>query len=731
MGGSFSGFSSINFGPAAWTLSGTSSELADGQTITGFTLGDKIDLTDFAATSASYIAGTGLVLSNATASETLGFTGGPGVYGIGTDGAGGTDILSATHTLSTTTNTGITLTNTGPDLTPFTVTSTGTIVDGGSGVFSNLSTAYLLNQGRIAAGTYGVEGVNTVVNTGTISAGDRPNVTGIGDAEYVANSGRSALIMSGIDGISDVALGVPLTVTNTGTIEGLSNVGIQLGGNGKSIVDNAASYAVIYGGFDGVFSEPKHGTASIANAGTIIGHSTDGVFLDSGGAITNSGTIIGGVDAVYTSGGDFNLNELAGGVFEGAVLDHTGSGALNLAGTTAGALAMGGSFSGFTAINFGPAAWSLSGTSSELAGGQAITGFVAGDKLDITDLTFAAPETLTLGASDVLTITQGAATLDVTFSSADTGAHFTVSSDGSGGSLITDDVPCFAAGTRIRTARGDVAVEDLAVGDEIITSAGRQPIKWIGQRHLDLSRHLHPEKARPIRFAAGCLAANIPARDLFLSPDHALYIDDILVPAKALLNGASIRQIAAPRVTYYHIELADHSVIFAENTPAETYLETGNRGAFENGAGAMTLHPDFAQTEREAKSCAPFLQAGPQVEAIRAKILARANMATTDDPAIGIAYHKGAAIISSRYAVPGLTTPDPRDRRRLGVKIARLEAGGRDIPLDHPALVQGWHAPESDGRWTDGYAIIPSELLAGRHDVKVIVAATLNYRIAA
>jgi hypothetical protein len=106
-------------------------------------------------------------------------------------------------------------------------------------------------------------------------------------------------------------------------------------------------------------------------------------------------------------------------------------------------------------------------------------------------------------------------------------------------------------------------------------------------------------------------------------------------------------------------------------------------------------------------------------------------MATTDDPAIGIAYHKGAAIISSRHAVPGLVTPDPRDRRRLGVKIARLEAGGRDIPLDHPALVQGWHAAEPDGRWTDGHAVIPPELVAGRYDVKITLAATLPYPVAA
>ncbi len=293
------------------------------------------------------------------------------------------------------------------------------------------------------------------------------------------------------------------------------------------------------------------------------------------------------------------------------------------------------------------------------------------------------------------------------------------------------DVSCFAAGTRLRTPRGEVAVEDLAVGDEVITSTGQQPIKWIGHRRLDLARHKQPETARPIRFAAGCLADNIPSRDLFLSPDHALYLDGILVPAKALLNGASIRQIAVPSVTYYHIELADHAIIFAENTPAETYLETGNRGAFENAAGAITLHPDFAQTAREAKSCAPFIEAGPQVEAIRRRILDRAPIATTPDPAIRIAYHKGAAIIQSRHAIPGLLTPDPRDRRQLGVKVAAITIAGRAIALDHPALVEGWHDAEPDGRWTNGNAIIPASLLRGQHDVTITLAATLPYPIAA
>jgi len=307
------------------------------------------------------------------------------------------------------------------------------------------------------------------------------------------------------------------------------------------------------------------------------------------------------------------------------------------------------------------------------------------------------------------------------------GTTLYASNDGS----ITEQVLCFSKGTHILTPCGERPVEDLSAGDIVITNSGlKPPIKWIGKRCLDLSRHPNPEKAYPIRFDADCFAADVPTRDLFLSPDHALYIDGILVPAKALINGKNICQVVVPTVTYCHIELDEHSVVFAENTPAETYLETGNRGAFENCDDAMTLHPDFGQAEREANGCAPFMESGPQVEAIRKRILDRANIQTTDDPAMTVEYHNGRAIIQSRYAIPGLIMPDPRDRRRLGVKVASIIVGGRYISFDHPALVEGWHDVEPDGRWTDGSAVIPVDLLAGANDVTVILAATLPYPVA-
>jgi hypothetical protein len=230
-----------------------------------------------------------------------------------------------------------------------------------------------------------------------------------------------------------------------------------------------------------------------------------------------------------------------------------------------------------------------------------------------------------------------------------------------------------------------------------------------------------------VLITAGALGRGLPCRDLLISPDHAMFLDGHLIPAKALLNGFSIRQLNRKRITYYHIELAEHAVVFAEDAPAESYLETGNRAAFENAGPAIVLHPNFAQTIREAKGCAPFAECGPAVEAVRQRILDRAGIETTADPQLQIRYEKGAAIIASRAAIPGQIFADPRDRRLLGVKIAALKIAGRFVAPDHEDLTEGWHDTEADGRWTNGRAIIPESLLAGSRDVRVTLAAALRY----
>ena len=197
--------------------------------------------------------------------------------------------------------------------------------------------------------------------------------------------------------------------------------------------------------------------------------------------------------------------------------------------------------------------------------------------------------------------------------------------DGGGGGE-TNPNPCFAAGTRILTTRGEVAVEDLVLGDLLITPDGEeQPIIWIGVRRVEnIKAYRRPEAVRPIIIEAGALGDNMPARNLALSPDHAVYLDGVLVPAKELVNWNSIHQDhRANNITYYHLELPQHAIIFAESTPTESYLDTGGRGAFDNDASPLVQLQPARQHRRDTEACAPLCYAGPQLEAIRARIAAR------------------------------------------------------------------------------------------------------------
>lgn len=186
--------------------------------------------------------------------------------------------------------------------------------------------------------------------------------------------------------------------------------------------------------------------------------------------------------------------------------------------------------------------------------------------------------------------------------------------------IVNGDTPRaagFATGTRIETETGPAAVEDLRVGDRVLTEkGGREPILWLGQRAVDYRSHPRPASVWPVRIAKGAFGDNLPSRDLFVSPDHALYWNGVLIPAKRLVNGTTIRQMRVQRVAYHHIELARHNVIFAEELPAETYLDTGDRAKFSGGQ-VTTLHPDFAARRWEMAGYAPLVLTGQALEAAR------------------------------------------------------------------------------------------------------------------
>ncbi len=194
----------------------------------------------------------------------------------------------------------------------------------------------------------------------------------------------------------------------------------------------------------------------------------------------------------------------------------------------------------------------------------------------------------------------------------------------SGGANLTA-APCFAAGTRIRTRQGEVPVEALAIGDIVVSPAGRHvPIVWLGHRRVDCRHHVRPGSVWPVRVAADALADGVPARDLWLSPEHAVFLHDVLVPVRCLINGATIRQVPRPEVTYWHVELPAHGLLLAEGMPVESYLDTGNRADFSNAGAAVTLHPDFANAAWAAHACVPQLRHGKVLASIYDAVAQRA-----------------------------------------------------------------------------------------------------------
>ena len=195
--------------------------------------------------------------------------------------------------------------------------------------------------------------------------------------------------------------------------------------------------------------------------------------------------------------------------------------------------------------------------------------------------------------------------------------------------------PCYCRGTLILTDAGEVPVERLAVGDRLVTaSGGLRPIIWIGRRSYS-GRYANANcEVLPVCFKAGSLSDGVPARDLWVSPKHAIFVDDVLVPAEDLVNGVSI--VKAERVEdvhYVHVELESHDVIVAEGALAETFVNDGDgRAVFEN-APACGRHPPA--TNREDIYCAPRVEDGFRLQDIRRRLCERAGLPVAVAPVFG------------------------------------------------------------------------------------------------
>jgi uncharacterized repeat protein (TIGR03803 family) len=186
-------------------------------------------------------------------------------------------------------------------------------------------------------------------------------------------------------------------------------------------------------------------------------------------------------------------------------------------------------------------------------------------------------------------------------------------------------VTCYRRGTRIATPDGEREVEVLTAGDLVLNAAGKsRPIVWIGYRQIDCRRMPAPGKVWPVLVRAGAFGEGMPHRDLFLSPDHAVFADGVLIPIRHLINRVTIAQVPADEVIYYHVELAEHDLLMAEGLPAESYLDTGDRFAFDNG-GAVAPRPVDVALCWETAGCAPLIVTGTDLHEVRRRVNAIAG----------------------------------------------------------------------------------------------------------
>jgi len=338
----------------------------------------------------------------------------------------------------------------------------------------------------------------------------------------------------------------------------------------------------------------------------LLGGTAESATVNAGGAqFVNQ---IGSAISTRIDGGRMVVN--AGGTAVTPLIGASGTLDLESGGIASGGIAFAGA-AGLLAIT---------GTALPTA---PISGFAPGDSIDLAGIApGSAPSASLDAATQVLTIHAADGSFVLTLAGAAAGTLFDVTSDTGSGSLLTE-LACFAAGTRIATDRGEVAVEELTAENHVYTQSGRlAPVRWVGRRLVDCRRHPRPEQVMPVRIAAGAFGPGLPARALELSPDHAVFVDSVLIPVRHLANGGSIAPVRRDSVTYYHVELDRHDVLLAERLPTESFLDTGNRAAFADGGCVTDLHPDFSRRTWDAEACAPLVLAGPRLERVRRRLAA-------------------------------------------------------------------------------------------------------------
>lgn len=314
----------------------------------------------------------------------------------------------------------------------------------------------------------------------------------------------------------------------------------------------------------------------------------------------------------------------------------------------------------------------------------------------------------------------------------------------------TNERACFTVDFTVATPSGETPIQSLKVGDDVFAYCDKSPKKVkiirIGHTHINAKVSLPNDQAGyPVRILKNAIADEVPYKDLLITPEHCLFLNGNLVPARMLVNGRSIfydRSITS--FTHVHIQTETPSTIMANGLLIESYLANGNRLSFhKNDSIAVIANHTKSQDKR---STAPAVPARHYVEPLFAKILQRAKqlhtpgqtkpvaMTTESDFHLisdtGLIIHKTREVGGrSLFMIPSAVTsvrlvsrssrpcdtigPFVDDRRQLGVCVGDVTFydSGKSICLSSKKGekdLEGWYPLEKNNvRWTNGNALLP------------------------
>ena len=559
---------------------------------------------------------------------------------------------------------------------------------------------------------------------------------------------------------SGLGTGPTLNVTNGALLE-ISGY-LNLNAATLNIIDGA-TVSVVPALIGGDLSNAAGGTVNI-NGGTLTlsnnFNGNQGVYNITNGKLT--------------VGHDFNGNQAVYNIYKGGVLDagtnysNINAGRFNIEGGTV-------IFAGIANIDGGnkidfhntPGGQLVIGSTSlnDLSGDSLnVENFVYGDQIKIASSKSYSDDALSTAVSgnDLLiqSTVDGKTTTVVTIKGYATSSAANVEPAStvtySDGYILfgeqSDTGACFLAGSMVRTPDGDVAVEDLQIGDQVTAfdwqnnAEVTRPVVWAGKAHCNVRPHLPDDEAGyPIRLLKNAIADGVPYKDMLITAEHCLFFDGKFVPARMLVNGRSIffdKSITS--YDYYHIETETHSVIMADGMLTESYLDTGNRRAFSQKGNVVSIGSTSNLTWDDA--AAPLTVSRETVEPLFHKIENRADKAgfaihtearpLTNESNLHLTTDTGAIIRPARhnngrvmFMIPDgvesvrivsnasrpcdVIGPFVDDRRQLGVLVGTVtlfESNRTRTLTDHlhDAQLSGWsNVEEGTMRWTSGNALLP------------------------